>query len=190
MRGRIIFMTEERSMKAALCKILPKLAPEFREHEHWIILSHEGKADLEKSFPRKVKQWHEPGAQFVILRDNDGGDCRALKRRLLSMLPENAGSCLVRIVCQELESWLIGDADALAAAYPEAGKRDALKRLAKREPDLFTNASELIQQFTGTVAKALRAEQVAIHMEPARNRSTSFQVFLRGVEELRQRTNA
>ena len=73
---------------------------------------------------------------------------------------------------------------------PEAGKRDALKRLAKREPDLFTNASELIQQFTGTVAKTLRAEQVAIHMEPARNRSTSFQVFLRGVEELRQRTNA
>ena len=43
-------------MKAALCKILPKLAPDFREHEHWVVLSHEGKADLEKSFPRKVKQ--------------------------------------------------------------------------------------------------------------------------------------
>lgn len=177
-------------MKAALCKILPKLAPEFREHEHWVVLSHEGKADLEKSFPRKVKQWQEPGAQFIILRDNDGGDCCALKSRLLSMLPENVESCLVRIVCQELESWLIGDPTALAAAYPGARKQVSLNRLTKRQPDLFTNASELIQQFTGTGAKTLRAEQIAIHMEPGRNRSTSFQVFCRGVEQLIQRATA
>lgn len=177
-------------MKAALSKILPKLLPDFREHEHWMILAHEGKSDLEKSFPRKVKQWQEPGAQFVILRDNDGGDCVALKRRLLAMLSHNADRCLIRIVCQELESWLIGDEAALVEAYPEATKRGSLNQLAKRDPDVFTNASELIQQMTGTVAKTYRAEQIAIHMEPDRNRSTSFQVFRRGVELLRQRANA
>ena len=42
-------------------------------------VSHEGKNDLEKSIPRKLRAWREPGVRFVIIRDNDGGDCRRVK---------------------------------------------------------------------------------------------------------------
>lgn len=177
-------------MKALLRKILPKLAPDFRENEHWLVIEHEGKSDLEKSFPIKVQQWQEPGVRFVILRDNDGGDCSVLKARLLSRLPANAPDCLIRIVCQELESWLIGDKDALEAAYPNATKHGFFKKLAKADPDTLNNASELAGQFTGTKAKTIRAEEIASHMDPSRNRSTSFQVFCRGVDQLRQRAIA
>ena len=174
-------------MKALLQKILPKLAPDFREFEHWLVIEHEGKSDLEKSFPLKVPQWQEPGVRFIILRDNDGGDCRRLKARLLSRLPANPPDYLIRIVCQELESWLIGDKDALQTAYPNATNHGSFRRLTQTDPDTLNNASALVGQFTGTAAKTIRAAKIATQMVPNHNRSTSFQVFCQGVEQFRLR---
>jgi hypothetical protein len=90
MTGRIIFMTEEPSMGQTLRHILPKVCPDFREFEHWLILNHQGRSDLEQSFPRKMRHWQEPGIKFIILRDNDGSNCRDLKQRLVSMAPPDA----------------------------------------------------------------------------------------------------
>ena len=53
MKGRVIFMTEERSMGETLRYLLPKLYPDFLENEHWLIINHQGKSDLECSYPRK-----------------------------------------------------------------------------------------------------------------------------------------
>jgi hypothetical protein len=181
MSGRIIFMTEEASMEATLRKLLPKLFPNFREHEHWLIIHHQGKSDLERSYPRKMKEWREPGVRFIILRDNDGADCLALKQKLVSKVPDNAPAYLVRIVCQELESWLLGDMDAIAAAYPAAARHQSFKSLSKIDPDKLTNASELMKNLTGTQAKISRAAMIAEYMQPASNRSTSFHVFVNGL---------
>lgn len=168
-------------MGATLRRLLPKLYPEFREYEHWLIIDHQGKSDLERSYPRKMKEWREPGVRFIILRDNDGSNCVALKQKLISRVPDNAPEYLVRIVCQELESWLIGDMDAIAAAYPAAARHQSFRKLSKTDPDELTNASELMKYLTGTQAKVGRAELIAKHMQPAINRSTSFQVFVAGL---------
>ena len=168
-------------MDATLRNLLPKLFPDFREHEHWLIISHQGKSDLERSYPRKMKEWREPGVRFIILRDNDGANCLALKQRLVSRVPGNAPAYLVRIVCQELESWLLGDMDAVAAAYPAAARHQSFKSLSKSDPDTFTNAAELMKHLTGTQAKIGRASMIAQHMQPANNRSTSFHVFVNGL---------
>jgi len=64
MSGRIIFMTEEASMEATLRTLLPKLFQDFREFEHWLILHHQGKSDLERSYPRKMTEWREPWGAF------------------------------------------------------------------------------------------------------------------------------
>src|SRR5580698_6282898 len=109
MKGRIIFMTEEESMGKTLRELLPKLFPGFLEYEHWLILEHNGKSDLEASYPRKMREWREPNVKFVILRDNDGANCRKLKRQLISKIPHGTPEFLIRIVCQELESWFLGD---------------------------------------------------------------------------------
>lgn len=168
-------------MDAALRNLLPKLFPEFLEYEHWLIIHHQGKSDLERSYPRKMREWREPGVRFIIFRDNDGADCVALKQRLVSKIPDNAPEYLVRIVCQELEGWFLGDLDAVAAAYPSAARHQSFKSLSKKDPDKLTNASELMKHLTGTQAKVSRASMIAQHMQPANNRSTSFHVFVKGL---------
>ena len=168
-------------MGATIRNLLPKLRPDFREFEHWLIINHQGKSDLEKSYPRKMKEWREHGVRFIILRDNDGADSIALKQRLVSKVPDNVPEYLVRIVCQELESWFLGDLTAVAAAYPAAARHQHFKSVAKNNPDSLTNASELIKHLTGTQAKVGRAENISRHMQPASNRSTSFHAFLNGL---------
>lgn len=181
MKGRIIFMTEEESMGKVLRELLPKLSPGFIEYQHWLILDHKGKSDLEASYPRKMRAWREPGVRFIILRDNDGSDCLLLKETLIARIPDQPPQYLVRIVRQELESWFIGDLAAVAAAYPAAARQKAFKSLSKTDPDELTNASELLKELTGTGAKRARAVEIAKKMHLERNRSRSFRLFVEGV---------
>lgn len=83
-------------MKVLLDGLLPRLVPGLQ----FLCVPHEGKQDLEKSVPRKLRAWREPGVRFVVLRDKDGGDCRELKRKLVSLC-EAGGypNTLVRIAC-------------------------------------------------------------------------------------------
>lgn len=168
-------------MDATLRNLLPNLFPDFREFEHWLIIHHQGKSDLERSYPRKMREWREPGVRFIILRDNDGADCLVLKHRLVSKVPNHAPEYLVRIVCQELESWFLGDLAAVTAAYPAAARHQQFKSLTKSDPDQLTNAADLIKQLTGTQAKIGRAGEIAKQMQSANNRSASFHVFVNGL---------
>ena len=168
-------------MDATLRNLLPKLFPDFREFEHWLIIYHQGKSDLERSYPRKMTEWREPGVRFIILRDNDRADCVVLKQRLVAKVPDNSPEYLVRIVCQELEGWFLGDLAAVAAAYPRAARHQQFKSLAKTDPDHLTNASDLIEQLTGTKTKIGRAAEISKQMHPASNRSSSFQLFVSGL---------
>lgn len=84
-------------------------------------------------------------------------------------------------MCQQIESWFIGDLAAAAAACPAAARKKAFKSLAKADPDELTNASELLEEMTGTGAKRARATEIARQMQPERNRSRSFMVFSTGV---------
>ncbi len=63
MTGRIGFLLEERSMKVLLEELLPRSFPDVR----FLCLAHEGKQHLEKSVPRKLRGWREPG---VSVSDN------------------------------------------------------------------------------------------------------------------------
>jgi len=56
-------------------------------------------------------------------------------------------------------------------------------QLAKKDPDSFTNASALLGDLTGTAAKRIRTAAISPHMRPERNRSASFQLFLKNVKQ-------
>jgi hypothetical protein len=83
-----------------------------------LCLRHEGKSDLEQSFPRKIGHWRGPRPpRFIIMRDSDGAECLRLKARLLSLVPISASERVkIRLVIQELESWYLGDLEALRQA--------------------------------------------------------------------------
>ena len=95
--SRIVFLLEEYSMKVFLDGLLPRLFPDLR----FLCVPHQGKDDLEKSIPRKLRGWREPGVRFVIVRDNDRGDCLALKDRLRGLCSDRSErDWLIRIPCQ------------------------------------------------------------------------------------------
>lgn len=83
----IIFLLEERSMKEVLDIILPKILP---ADVCFKTIPHSGKSDLQESIPRKLKAWRQPDVKFVIVQDQDSGDCVKIKE-FLKGLAEPSG---------------------------------------------------------------------------------------------------
>lgn len=180
----LVFLTEELSMTPVLHKLLTELWPAASEGLDWQIIAHQGKADLESNMVRKIESWNYNAPHFIILRDNDGGDCLALKNRLLDLVSQTSKPHHIRIVCQELEAWFLGDLKAVEAAYPNSNAASKQNSNPYRTPDMPTNASQLIEQFTGVSTKVGRAEQIAHHLDLSANRSYSFQVLVRTLKTL------
>lgn len=184
MRGRIIFLLEEPSMKILLDDLVPRLFPGLKVQEHFQCIPHEGKTDLDKSIPRKLKAWREPGVRFVV-RDNDSANCVTLKKRLKTLCDE-AGrpETLIRLVCQELEGWYIGDLIALEAAFP--GHRMDTPALRKKfvDPDSWQKPSVELRRFISSFQKLSGARSMASTLRREGNKSKSFCVFIDGLHRI------
>ncbi len=171
-------------MTPVLRQLLLELWPDATEGFDWHIIAHQGKADLEANMAKKMESWNYNSPHFIILRDNDGGDCTALKARLRELIEQTGKPHHIRIVCQELEAWFLGDLAAVEAAYPGSKATTLENRNQYRHPDRPFNASQLIDNLTGTFAKVARAEQIAAHLDISSNRSRSFQVLIRTLQQL------
>ncbi len=167
-------------MKVLLDGLLPRLFPNLP----FLCVPHEGKQDLEKSIPRKLRAWQEPGVRFCVIRDNDGADCRVLKQNLAALCGQGGRKdTLVRIACQELEAWYFGAPDALAAAFGRPALLGIAARARFRDPDAVVQPAaalaELVPEFqkvsgARSLARVLRRENV----------SRSFQVLMAGIDRL------
>ena len=180
--SRIVFLLEEISMQTLLEGLLPRLFPGLP----FLCVPHDGKQDLEKSIPRKLKAWREPGVRFVIMRDQDSADCRQIKTELVRLC-QNAGrsNSLVRVVCRELEAWYVGEPRALTQAFPEA-RSPVLRELAKsryRNPDSVDQPSKAIAKLIPEFQKGLGARRMGLKLSEE-NSSRSFQIFIEGVRQL------
>jgi hypothetical protein len=178
---RVVFLLEEPSMKHLLDALLPRLAPGM----NFLCVPHEGKNDLERSIPRKLMAWNEPDTRFVIVRDNDNADCTRLKERLRRLCIQGGHpDSLIRIPCQELEAWYLGELEALAAAY----QRPKLARLAGKakyqNPDALPKPSAEIEKLIPEFQKQAAARCMGALLSGEHNQSRSFQVFLTGVQRL------
>lgn len=179
--SRIVFLLEEASLKALLLELLPRLMPDLE----FLCVTHEGKNDLEKSIPRKLRAWKTPEDHFVVVRDNDRGDCLALKARLREIC-EEAGKddVLIRIACQELEAWYLGDLQAVGEAFQKPGLPALAAKARYRDPDQIAEPSAEIARLVPEFQKVSGARRIGPHLSPERNRSHSFRVFLSGLRGL------
>ena len=178
--SRVVFLLEEYSLKVLLDGLLPRLFPALR----FLCVPHEGKDDLEKSIPRKLRAWREPGVRFCIIRDNDGGDCRVLKARLTALCGEgHREDSLVRIACQELEAWYFGAPEALAAAFERPSLREVAKKARFRDPDAIDQPARALAELVPEFQKVSGARRLAQHL-PRENRSRSFEVLVTAIEDL------
>lgn len=137
------------------------------------------------------------GSAVVVVVDLDRRNCLEFKRELVrignSCNPRPAA--LFRIAIEEMEAWLLGDHEAIKAAYPRA-KTSALDRY---EQDSICGTWEVLANAVhpggaadlmkkgypeADIAKCEWARKIAPHMALERNRSPSFHAFVDGVRHL------
>jgi hypothetical protein len=187
---------EEPSAQALLRHLLPKILPPRVSYE---IRVFNGKPDLLRKLPNRLRGYRLQPHRIVTLIDNDDGDCLKLKGQLEAMAEEAgfttksrseglAFRVVNRIAVQELESWLLGDVQALRSVYPRVPPTLANRRRF-RDPDaaLGGTAEALARVLADAgyhsqgLPKMEVANAVGEHLEPERNRSASFRCFCDGV---------
>lgn len=185
MNGRIVFLLEEPSMKILLENFLPRIFPGWKIREQFLCIAHEGKSDLRKSIPRKLRAWQDPRDRFVILQDQDKSDCKVLKQSLLDLCDQAQRSdAMVRIVCRELEAWYFGNLSAVSKEYGEPSLLHPASRKKFQNPDSIDRPSETLERFVVGFQKLAGARRMAQCLSAESNSSRSFQVFLSGVRRL------
>ncbi|WP_300666969.1 DUF4276 family protein [Desulfoluna sp.] len=183
-----VFCLEEPSAREMLKGVLPRMLPEFIDV---VYLVFEGKQDLEKQLERRLKGWMRPDSCFVVMRDQDSGNCVSIKEKL-SELCCRAGKpeAVVRIACRELESFYLGDFVAVEKGLRLSGlvKREAGKSKF-RDPDRLGNPSEeLIKVTRKHYQKVSGSRAIGPHLSLEDNRSTSFNALVRGITRLSAQT--
>lgn len=188
---RIEFLVEEPSMAEVLKSLLPKILPApWVLNENYFDRAHNGKSDLLRSIPNKLKGFGtfiDQLTGFVIVQDQDSNDCRLLKQELVALCSRHVAAnerFLIRIACHELESWYIGDEKALQAVFPRHRINPKAARF--REPDACINPKNELKKMFGAYSQIAVAREIGKHIEIEANRSESFQQFVTGVRRFAQ----
>ncbi len=186
MSGRLVFLLEEPSMKLLLDGLLPRLIPGWIAGQHFLCIPHEGKSDLDRSIPRKLSAWQFPGDRFVIVRDNDGANCSEVLQKI-KHLCATAGrtDTLVRLACQELETWYLGDLEAVATAFAQPKTSSPALRKKFAAPDAWLKPSRELERLVPQFQKGAGARLMGQYLrKPEHNRSHSYGKFITGVRQL------
>ena len=181
---QLVLFLEERSAKAALEGLLPRLLP-AEIHIRYIVF--EGKSDLEKQIDRRLRGWIYPETAFVILRDQDLEDCRERKRtRVGKCVAAGKPSTIVRIACRELESWYFGQLGAVEEALQVNQLRKYSDKSKYRIPDSIQKPSIELKEITGgKYQKVSGSREIGkyLSVEEKRNSSESYNHFISGVKK-------
>jgi hypothetical protein len=175
----IIFLLEEPSMAEVLKRLVPPLVP---QHTNCQFVPHEGKNDLEKSIPRKLRAINSRDVLFVVVRDKNSGDCKKVKKKLQELCKQgHRPDTLVRIVCHQLESWYLGDLKAVEKAYGLHGIARRQGENKFRNPDRLANAEQELRRLAPRYQKIGGSRLIAPYMDINSNKSHSFHVFINGL---------
>ena len=179
----VVFFLEEPSAKEMLKAILPRLLPEAVEARYLVF---RGKQDLEKNLARKLRGWQLPNSVFVVLRDQDAGDCRVVKADLMDICRlSGRNNILVRVACRELESFYLGDLAAVEKGLGVSGISKRQNSRKYRSPDALGNPSEELFKLTGHLyQKVAGSRAISPHLDLKKNRSHSFNVLISGILQL------
>ncbi|MEZ4400500.1 MAG: DUF4276 family protein [Kofleriaceae bacterium] len=178
----LVCLLEEPSAKALLQGLLPRL---LGTTVHVVYMVFEGKQDLERRMAKRMSGWLQPDSRFVVLRDQDGGDCRKVKAGLQERsMAAGKPDALIRVACRELEAWVLGDLKAVGEAYgqPALGAHQAKSKF--RTPDALGNPFEELQKLVPDYQKVDGARRMGPRLNPDTNLSRSFGVFCEGVRRL------
>ena len=207
-------LAEDRSGGIALDIILEKILGANHSAHSWRLFSYRGIGRI----PKNLHEYADPSkrillaqlpsllrgygrsliqdeAAVIVVVDLDKRDCMAFKQELLHVLNACNPSprTLFRFAIEESEAWLLGDRDAVKAAYPNAKNavldnyvQDSICGTWEVLADAVHagGAARLRKSGRPGSAKCDWAQNIAPHMDVGENRSKSFQVFRDGVRKL------
>ena len=183
----LVFLLEEPSARAMLEGVLPRMLDESVS-VHYLVF--EGKQDLEKQMVKRMRHWLAPNTCFVVMRDQDSADCRAVRSRLKALCTQ-AGrpDALVRVACHELESFYLGDLAAVESGLQINGLSRHQEKRKSRAPDALANAADELKKITQRRYQKVRGSRaIGPHLKlDGSNRSHSFNVLISGIGTLAAR---
>ncbi len=185
----IVFLVEDLSMKKFLEGILPRL--DFRPY-HFEIKYHQGKEDLKRNLDKIIPTISKRATKIIILIDQDKENCLELKISIKEKMAWSGCDYKIRIACYELESWFLGDMDAIKQCS-EKFKPDFFRNREKyRNVDAIQKPSNLIQDIAPDLKKMyLSKDKLAseiskhISLENQVNKSHSFNIFLETIKSIK-----
>lgn len=170
-------------MQSFLERLLPRVLP---KDVSFLTVAHEGKTDLQNSIRRKLRAWNVPGDVFIIIQDQDSNNCKELKHRLVELCEEsniNNQVYMVRIACHELESWYLGDFNALSDAYRKNFSSISSKRK-YQNPDNIASPKEELRKIIPEYQQIDGANRIGSIIDFNNNKSVSFGFLISGIEKL------
>ena len=179
----IVFFLEEPSAREMLKGVLPRILPENIQIRYLVF---QGKQDLEKNLKKRLHGWRIPESFFVVIRDQDSGDCMAIKAKLSDLCREaEREGVLVRIACRELESFYLGDLAAVEKGLGLKGLKEQQQKRKFRNPDALNHPAEELYRLTGNIYdKVIGSRAIAPYLNLETNYSKSFRVLLSGITNL------
>lgn len=188
MKEEIIeILVEEPSMKNLLSIVLPTILPEgYILEQNCFIRSFDGKQDLQKSIPKKVRAYQSfsQRVKVIIIQDQDSNNCFYLKQEIQRLISENNPTIpyLIRIACRELESWYLGDMQAIEKTYPKFKASNHQRKAKFRCPDAC-NAFDELRKIIPDFQKGFASKTIPNYFHLDKNRSTSFNHLLTGIKQ-------
>jgi hypothetical protein len=182
----IVFFLEELSAKVMLEGFINahfKYDPAEFDFRYCV---HDGKQDLEDHLEKRIKYWKIPETVFVVMRDQDSGDCTVIKRKLKEKC-EAAGhpEVIVRIACHELESFYLGDPAAIEKGLEIHSVRKHDRRKLFKKPDSINQPSKQLASITkNKYQKIDGSRKIAPYLNPRINTSKSFNVLYKTLNQL------
>lgn len=181
----LVFLLEEPSARAMLDSLLPRLLVADLRYR---LIPFEGKQDLEKQLERRIRGYQNPHARFIVLRDLDSyPDCRKLKARLAKLCVQSGKGthCLVRLACQELETFYLADLQAVEVALGIDKLAAQQENRKFRDPDRLGNPSHELRTLTrDRYQKVSGSRQIGKHLTLDNVRSVSFHHLIAGIRRL------
>ena len=179
----LVFLLEEASAQAMLAGLLPRLFPPNVYYPVYVVF--EGKHDLDKRLAEYLRGWGVPGARFVVLRDQNSSDCHQIKANLAaSCAAAGKPDALIRIACQELEAFYLGDLAAVASAIGPSNLARRQNEARFRNPDQLPNPSQALKQLAPNYQKGTSSLALGPLLSLDHNRSPSFQALITGLRRL------
>jgi len=180
----LVFLLEGPSEREALKGWLPRLLPPDVT-PHFIVF--EGKQDMERRMVLRIRYWLLPQSRFLVLRDQDSGDCHEVKAGLRRRCVE-AGQpdAVVRVACHELESFFLGDWPAVARAFAQPKLAELSRKAVFREPDRIASPKAELRRHIPAYQPLDGARRIAPLMTLDSNRSRSFAVLRDAIRRLGQ----